>query len=148
MKQISRNAVSLMFLIILTFSITGCALSVDSFDNLAYHNATSLKVDSLALMGKATESYSKHEDTVEALKLSVEKAYEYANGRPKNEEVSEQWVLMKDPEKNLLGGFLVRWKEKGKLSPAFVDEAMRLISSGFDQIIGLESGKIKPRASK
>jgi DNA transposition AAA+ family ATPase len=55
---------------------------------------------------------------------------------------------MKDPDKNLLGGFLKRWKEKDKLSAVFVDEAKRLISTGFDQIIGLESGKIKPKGSK
>jgi hypothetical protein len=148
MKYISRNIKSGIFLIFLTLTITGCALSVDRFDNLAYQNATSLKVDSLALMGKATQSYSTHEGSVEALKVSIEKAYEYANGRPKNREVAEQWELMKDPDNNLLGGFLVRWKDKDKLSDIFVDEAKKLISSGFDQIIGLESGKIKPKGNK
>jgi hypothetical protein len=148
MKAISRNVTSWIFLIILSAAITGCALSVDRFDKLAYQNATSIKVDSLALMGKATQSYSTHKSAVEALNVSVEKAYEYAKGRPKNEEVTEQWSLMKDPDKNLLGGFLVRWEEKGKLSAAFVTEAKKLISSGFDQIIGLESGKIKPKGSK
>jgi hypothetical protein len=148
MKNISRNIVTGIFLTLLSLSITACALSVDRFDSLAYQNATSLKVDSLMLIGKATQSYSTHKGSVESLKVAVEKAYEYAKGRTKNEEVTEQWALMKDPGKNLLGGFLARWEDKGKLSAAFVTEAKKLISTGFDEIIGLESGKIKPKGSK
>lgn len=148
MKYMTRNIMSVIFLVTLTLTLTACALSVDKFDSLAYQNATSIKVDSLSLMGKATQSYSSHENAVEALKLSVEKAYEYANGRPKNKEVTAQWELMKDPDKNLLGGFLKRWKANDKLSALFVAEAKKLIATGFDQIIGLESGKIKPKGSE
>ena len=50
---------------------------------------------------------------------------------------------MIDPEKNLVAGFFKRWKTKDKLSPAFISEAKGQISSAFDSIIGLESGKNK-----
>jgi hypothetical protein len=55
---------------------------------------------------------------------------------------------MRDPDRNLLGGFLKRWKDKGTLSGVFVTEAKKNVSLGFDQIIGLESGLIKPQDSK
>jgi hypothetical protein len=85
---------------------------------------------------------------VDTLKIKLEKAYEYAKGRPKNDIVTKQWEIMKNPNRNLLGGFLVRWKKKGVLSKTFIAEAKKNIALGFDQIIGLESGKIKPKDSK
>jgi hypothetical protein len=76
--------------------------------------------------------------------LDVEKAYEYAKGRQKNEETTKQWEIIKDPQRNSLFGFLKRWEEKATLSPAFIKEAKGLVSEGFDAVIGLESGKRKP----
>jgi hypothetical protein len=75
--------------------------------------------------------------------LNVDKAYEYAKGRPRNEISTEQWAKMKDPNSNLLGGFLKRWEERGQLNPVFVKEAEAQIAKAFDQIIELESGKNK-----
>jgi hypothetical protein len=115
---------------------------------MAYQQAISLKVDSLALMGKATQPYVDHETEVETLMLRIEKAYEYARGRPNNQFMTQQWEILKDPERNLLGGFIKRWHDEGSLSVSFVIEAKRQISSAFDQIIGLESGLIKPDWAK
>jgi hypothetical protein len=113
------------------------------YSQTAYEQATSVKAESLALMEKATEPYSQHAQEVAALLLAVDKAYEYAKGRPKNEISTEQWAKIKDPNSNLLGGFLKRWKEKGQLNSTFVKEAEAQIAQAFDQIIELESGKNK-----
>ena len=94
-------------------------------------------------MDKATEPYANHEKEVEQLQTKIEKAYEYVNGQPENELSAKQWEILKNPERNLLGGFLKRWKEKSTLSNAFIKEAKGLVADAFDTISGLESGKIK-----
>jgi hypothetical protein len=75
-------------------------------------------------------------------------AYEYAKGRPKNTFSARQWEILKDPERNLLGGFLKKWKDEKVLGKTFVDDAIELVGDAFDTIIGLESGKVKPNAGK
>ena len=138
---------SVPWLILLTLLFGGCFSLIAKYDNIAYQQATSLKVESLALMDKAVEDYTKHENEVNELKLKVEKAYEYAKVRPKNELNTQQWEDVKDPNKNLLGGFIKRWKEKGQFSALFVNEAKGNVSKAYDQIIGLESGLIKSEGS-
>ncbi len=121
-----------------------CGPAISSFNPVAYEQATSLKVDALALMERATEPYADHSAAVDSLTVRLAKAYEFANGRPKNDVSARQWHILIDPGRNLLGGFLARWKKESKLSPTFVTEARGLVSDAFDTIIGLESGKIKP----
>ena len=51
---------------------------------------------------------------------------------------------IKDPTRNSLVGFLKRWENKNQLDKTFIQEAKALVSDGFDAVIELESGKIKP----
>lgn len=122
----------------------GCAARISQFSPIAYEQATALKVDANALMAQATEPFADHAREVEALNLRIAKAYEFARGRPRNEISARQWAILADTTRNLLGGFLVRWKRESKLSPTFVSEAQRLVAQAFDTIIALESGKLKP----
>jgi hypothetical protein len=130
-------------LLLLAGAITACS-TMPLFDQQAYNNAVNTKVSALALMEKATTPYEQNKTEIEALQFSLNRGYEYANGIPKNEITTEQWAIMKDPERHLLGGFLKRWQEKQTLKAAFIQAAKPLISDGFDAIIGLESGKLKP----
>lgn len=141
----SLPCLALIFLLVIGFS--SCT-SISIFNETAYEQATSLKVEALILMDKATEPFDSHLRQVESLAASVEKAYEFAKGRPKNEISAKQWEILKDPDRNLLGGFLKRWKEESTLSRVFVNEAKLLVRDAFDTIIGLEGGKIKPRDVK
>lgn len=125
------------------FFLTGCAPTISPYSAAAYEQATSLKVESLAVMDRATEPFAAHVAEVEALRLRLAKAHEFARGRPRNDESARQWEILVDPERNLLGGFLRRWEQQSTLSPVFVEEAKRLIAQAFDTIIGLESGKIR-----
>ena len=134
---------SVWYLFIVFSVLSGCSF-ISPYSQHAYEQATSLKVEALALMGKATEPYVKHEIAVEELMTKIEQAYEYAKGLPKNELSTQQWEILKSPDRNLLGGFLKRWKEKSTLSSVFIREAQGLVGNAFDTIIGLESGKIKP----
>ncbi len=124
--------------------LTACTPTISQFNETAYQQAVQLKVKSMSLIDKANEPYSVHEEEAVQLKQNLLTAYEYAKGRPKNEVSTRQWEIMVDAERNLMGGFLVRWKEQETLSPAFIGEYSKVIADAFDTIIGLESGKIKP----
>lgn len=123
--------------------LAGCA-TISPFSLKAYEQATSLKVEALSTMDKATEPFATQKQSVDALNLNIEKAYEYAKGRPKNGESTRQWAIIKDPSRNSLGGFLKRWEDKVSLDKAFILEAKGVVSDGFDTVIELESGKRKP----
>ncbi len=137
----------LYFALIIALSFLGCA-TIAPFSETAYQQATSLKVESLALMGKATEPYAQHKAEVEALRLKIDKAYEYAKGLPKNEITTRQWEILKNPDRHLLGGFLERWRQESTLSLAYVEDKKIQAAAAFDTISGLESGKIKPSQLK
>ncbi len=134
-----------LVVLILMATVNACSSLIATYSQAAYEQATSIKAESLVLIGKATEPYDQHAQAAAALMLNVDKAYEYAAGRPKNDISAEQWANIRDPEKKLLGGFLKRWKEQGQLRSAFVKEAEAQIAKAFDQIIELESGKNKER---
>lgn len=137
----SRPMIGVMFLFLL---ITSCAPPVSQYSDSAYRQAVELKVISLDLIEHATQPYGAYEGEVRALRLELRKAYEFSKGRPDNEFSTAQWEIMIDPERNMLGGFLQRWEERGSMPEVFVSEASQNIAAGFDTIIGLESGKIKP----
>ena len=94
-----------------TVILVGCFPQVANFSPIAYEQSISLKVDSLFLIEKAVGQYDIHEKEVVELLIKIEKAYEYAKGRLNNEYTAQQWEILKDPERNLLGGFLKRWQE-------------------------------------
>lgn len=120
-----------------------CTASISLHDHYAYTQATSLKVDSLKLMDRAVEDYSMHEDEVDDILTKIEKAHEYEKARPKNDETIKMWEILKDPDKDLLGGFFKMWKEKGKVSQFFIEEKKKQIVKAFDEIIELESAKLR-----
>ncbi len=131
-------------LVLLCLTLAGCNNLIAPYNQTAYANATSIKAEALLLMAKATETYSDHQSEVDALMLRVEQAYEYAKGIPKNEDSTRQWEILKNPERNLLGGFMKRWREHGPLGETFIKNAREdLVGPAFEEIIRLESGKIQ-----
>lgn len=71
------------FLAFFVLAIAGCA-SVSQFDQHAYIQVTSLKVDALNVMSLANDSYTMHEAEVHAVNMMLDKAYEYERNRPNN----------------------------------------------------------------
>jgi hypothetical protein len=137
-KELFSAASILLFL----YYFIGCTTSA-IFNQRAYEQDVSTKVDALALMDKADQPYIQHADEIGQLELNIEKAYQYAKGLPNNDETVAQWEIIKDTTKNSLFGFLKRWKEENKLNRAFIEGAKKNVSDGFDQVIELESGKRK-----
>ena len=126
----------------LVLFVVGCA-SISQYSHYAYIQAVNLKVDSLNLMDNGVEEFSQHEKEVKDLTLNIEKAYQYEKGRPKNDETTKMWEILKSPDRDLLGGFFTLWKKQGKLNEMYIAEKKKQIEKAFDEIIGLESGKIK-----
>lgn len=132
---------------LLAAGLYGCALTAP-YDQFVYKESTSLKVDALKLMDKAAKPFESQQEAVEKLNDELDKLFEYELHRRKNGIRISMWNLLRDPEKNLLGGFLKRWKEKSTLGEPFIDEAKIQIGKAFDQLAELESGKITPKELK
>lgn len=130
------------FVLNVTFYFESCT-PVTHISETAYTQSVRLKIESLELMKKAVNNYSEYAAKVDSLIFDLNFAYEYAKGRPNNEITTRQWEIMIDPDRNLIGGFLRIWKEDLKLSPEFISEAQSVIGEAYDNIIGLESGKIR-----
>ena len=127
---------------VLILSFTSC-VSISSFDQYAYAQTISVKVDGLNIMDLANEDFSIHQASVNDYRTQLRKVYEYEKNRPKNEITIQLWNKLLDPDGHLLGGFLVRWEKESKLSETFITEEKKLVDNAFDQIAGLESKKIK-----
>jgi len=140
-----KQLFSEVLFLILILSFFSCGPSMPKFDPIAYEKTVSLKVETLMLIGKATESFGNYVAAININKKEIDKAYEYAKGKPQNELIIRQWEILKDPDRNLVGGFYNHWGKSDMLSAVMVKESMKLISSAFDQIIGLESGLIKEK---
>lgn len=129
-----------IFLLLFSFSACNTALY---FDQYAYKESISVKVDALALMDKANEDYSKYQDKIEKIKLDMLKIYEYEKYRPNNIESNKMWAIMINPDKHLFFGFLNLWHEKSSLSKVFIIESKLQMEEAFDVIIKFEKKKIK-----
>jgi hypothetical protein len=134
------------------FALAACT-TISQYDQTAYANAVALKVDTLALMESATNSYSSRRKEIAALELQMAKTYEYDRGRPLNQITLQMWdVLLKidpdHPEDGIWPRFLERWKQSGVLSATYIKDKKENVASAFDKIIGLESGKLRPSAVK
>ena len=141
-NQCFTNKGNWLLAVMLVSLISGCA-TISKFDQYAYTQATSLKVDALQVMNAATEQYDVHKADVTGVQTAIDKIYEYERSRPKNAISEKMWTVLKDSSGHLFGGFIKRWQQEGKLDAVFVKEAQGVIGQAFDQIAQLESGKIK-----
>lgn len=136
---VSRLRISISFLLL--FLVSACVPLIGQYSPTAYQNATSLKATTLVLMDKASQPYQSQERNIESLMLEVDKAYEFVNGVEANNISAQQWSLLKKPDGDLLGRFILRWKERNTLSQDLITEFKSIISDAFDQIICLEANK-------
>ncbi|MBN1637587.1 MAG: hypothetical protein JW866_01375 [Ignavibacteriales bacterium] len=140
------NRITPVFLLL--FLITACAPLIGPYSPTAYNYATSLKVETLAIMDKANEPYLNHQSSVEALVIELHKAHEYVKGVPSNSISAKQWEILIKEDGDLFGKFIKRWKDNSTLSMTFINEFKGLIIDAFDEIICLEANKKKPSKCK
>jgi len=117
------------------------AATISDYSPEAHQKAAELKAETLALMTKSDEPYARHRAEAEALTTKISAAYEVAASTPRNELVTQQWAVMKDPERDLYGGYVKRWQASGRISAAFRDEMLPQVSQAFDYILCLEVAK-------
>ena len=139
----NKKSLSRFSLLLVSIFIAGCSFQAAVFNQGAYEHSVNLKVDALAIMDKATSPYDSCRAGIDAVKLEFQKAYEYAKGLPNNEETVKQYEIMMDPQQSSLYGFLARWESEGRLGATFVSDAKAEVARHFDDVIGLESGKLK-----
>jgi len=129
------------FLLSLLVFLQGCTPLIGPYSPVAYQNATSLKVETLAMMDKATDPYDEHKNEVEKLFIEVNKAHEFVQGIPSNSISAEQWAILIKRDGDLMGRFFSHWHDSKTLSKVYIDEFKQVISDSFDQIICLEANK-------
>lgn len=126
--------------------ITSCAsLQKTVFDQYSYQKGTEIKVDALRLMDKATAEYSSQTTAIEHLETELAKMVEYEKNRPSNKISYAMWKMMADPDKKFIAGYLKMWKERGTVSPVFIEEAKEQVTEALDLILQYE-GKKDPAA--
>ena len=137
-----RQWTSAMLIAALLFS---CSHYMSTYDQFAYTQTTSLKVDVLNLIDESTEPYSSHAKDVDNVVTNLRKAMEYEKHRPKNDITLKMWNKMLDStaQKGVIGSYLASWKKNGTKSQALIDEYKPLAAEGFDLISELEAQKIQ-----
>ena len=131
--------------VLIVISFNRCASTIAMYDQYAYAQVTSLKVDALQVMGKADQNYESSEKQVMEVDIKMRKAIEYEKHRPRNEIVNAMWLKLSDTDSFLYGGFIKRWQEKKKLEPSFIEDQKRVVGLAFDQIAELESKMSKKK---
>jgi hypothetical protein len=140
--KVIRSFTSLGVLLAWALVLSGCqAIKISAYDVVAHQNAILLKAETLALMATSSEPFSQHKPEVDALNLKIELAYQTAAAAPNNQLVAREWQILKDPERDLYGGFVKRWEASGKLSNAFREAVTTQVGEAFDLIICLEAAK-------
>lgn len=117
----------------------GSLVSSTQFSQNAYDTDKQLKDESLALIERARNrtAYSTVADDVTALMQKIDTAIAAEKVRTKNAPTVGQWQTIKSQ----LSHFFDLWKTKGSLSPAFVDESKKQVSTLFDTLIATEGDK-------
>jgi len=133
-----------VFSVVLLVLIAACA-AITPYDPTSYKNATDLKAEALLLIEKAKDPPGSHPAAIERVRLKLRQAYEYEKGKgDRNRQTAEQWALLSDSNGALLGGFLKKWLTENKgQSPAFLEGVSKNVEQAFDEIIKLESRKVK-----
>src|SRR6185312_7942188 len=123
-KKIMRLK-SLATIFIISICLYSCAPTISTFDQYAYTQTTSLKVDVLNVMDQAVESYASHAKDVEQVNIELMKNIEYEKHRAKNQITIDMynimWKMLNDNTSITIGhdtfqhGFFSRWQNKNTL---------------------------------
>jgi hypothetical protein len=109
------------------------------FDGVALSNVTSIRNDlPTVLSTAATKPYKDAEKDVTKVLDKIEKGYSHAQATKKNQDVAEQWRLLRD---EMVQPFVTRWKEKGKLDKDFVGPAVKQVQDALAAIERTERAK-------
>ena len=139
-----KKIFSLVVLLMLTFSISGCCTFWPAhYSDEIYNLMVDCKHDALVLMDKSVTSYSENQADIDNIQKKLSKLGSLLNDRRKDDPSCKQYALLMARDKALFGEFLVRWQEKDKFSRVFIDDSKTNISAAFDEMIKTESARKK-----
>lgn len=146
LSQLSPPFKGIVFLFFI-FLFASCR-TIATYEETTFVQTSELKAKTLVLMDHATEDYAKYSDQVDNVLVAAEKLYSMQKAREKNTITIQQWkVLMeqKDPvnKQTMLPGFFRLWKNKKVLSQYFIEQAHEQMAEAFDELLKLESRKLK-----
>ncbi|MDD4920896.1 MAG: hypothetical protein PHS30_00300 [Bacteroidales bacterium] len=108
-----------------------------------YDQTSELKTQSLTIINKASESYSKQESKIEMLKGELESILQQEKMRKHNAVKVKQWNLLLAPDGYLLYGSFNKWQRDTTMSAEFVGLQRKLIGEAFDLIQETEKMRLK-----
>jgi hypothetical protein len=111
------------------------------FDQRAYENAVNVRARALVLIDRAGEKYATRRPEVEALMVEVDTAYTYVQSRPGNQIAIQAWERIRNPQGGSLANYLLRWRERGALSPAVRNERRAQIAAHLEYVVCIEANK-------
>ena len=141
---ILKKTITITITIFSLIVLVSCnSLKTALYDLHSYEQSISLKVEAISLMNNAVAPYTDYQEDITNYIKAFDKLKEYEKNKANNQLSFKMISLIGNPDKNLLGGFFKRWKEKNTLSPFFIEEAQGQISEAFDILIRYESKKDK-----
>jgi len=118
--------------------LSSCA---SNFDPIAYSNALKAKENTLELISKGDELYSKHESKIDSLRSDYASYIAYEKTRKYNTSTIEIWRILQSDNGSVFRYFKA-WKENGLLSSIVnLEEVQKQITRQFDDLIELELKK-------
>jgi len=142
MSKLLRFAKCLPALLGILIALSACNPLIASYSALAYQNATTLKIETAALIDKSSEPYGNHREDVEAATMKIDAAHEFVAGIPANAISAKQWEILRGD--GLYGGFVNTWANQGTTTEVYRTEKKKQLADAFDQIICLELNKNSP----
>lgn len=140
LRSMKPNALFFTFGLLLFGMASTMQSCSPGFDQVGLDNVTNLGGQLTQLMGKATEPYGKHSDSVSKLLGDLSAATTHAAGQKRNDEVAKSWKILND---ELATPFFNRWKEKGILDKDYVKESVGQVGKSLDAIKKAEMAKKK-----
>ena len=139
------NTKTLLALITLIAAIafTGCASQKAAYMGYSFNETARLKTESMAILGKARQSYPLGESGADSVMSGIHSAYQDASLRNKNQASMRQWEAILDSNKGSMAGVLRQWRQYDTLSSDMILQARIVIAGDFDRISRLENGKEK-----
>lgn len=107
-----------------------------------YDKTAELKTQSLSILSKANEPFSKLEPKVLLLKADLESVYQQEKMRKHNKVKIQQWDLLLNTKGFLLYGSLEKWQKDTVMNERFVELQRKLVGEAFDLMLETEKNRL------
>ncbi len=140
---------------LLTLLTLSCTPLISLYDADTFKDTTELKARCMILMTHGTEPFADYSRDADAVLASAWSLYERQKVRSQNNLTFGQWQLLMDDKvmsdkametKAILPPFFERWKKEGRMGSAYVEEKRKIVERAFNEILKLESVKIRQNA--